>query len=76
MLGYIYRLVIGFEREHGIHPNLLFINQDHLQHLKSSFDERFSMQQIMEMLNMEVIIDRNSVHPRVCWTQVAHRKAS
>ncbi len=76
MLGYIYRLVTSFEREHGMRPNLLYINQEHLLHLKSSFDERFSMQQIMYMLKMELIIDQGSVHPHVCWTQVAQRKAS
>lgn len=76
MLAYIYRLVTGFEQEHGMHPNLLYINQDHLKHLKTSFDSRFTMNEIMEMLKMEVIIDQSSVHPHVCWTQVAYRKAS
>lgn len=76
MLGYIYRVVTGFEREHGIRPNLLYINQEHLQHLKSSFDESYSMCQIMSMLRMEVIIDPSSVHPHVCWAQAALRKAS
>lgn len=76
MLAYIYRLVTHFEKEHGMHPNLLYINQDHLQHLKSSFDARYSITEIMSILNMEVTIDQNSVHPHVCWTQVAHRAAS
>lgn len=76
MLGYIYRLVVGFEREHGMRPNLLYINPTHLQHLKSSFDERFSIGDIMDMLKLEVIIDSASVHPHVCWTQTAQRAAS
>lgn len=76
MLGYIYRLVTGFEREHGMRPNLLYINKEHLSHLKSSFDQNISIQQIMEMLKLEVIIDEGSVHPHVCWTQIAYRQAS
>ena len=76
MLSYIYRLVTCFEREHGLRPNLLYINQDHLQHLKFSFDESYSMSQIMDMFKMEVIIDPGSVHPHVCWAQVAQRRAS
>jgi len=76
MLDYIYRLVTGFEREHGMRPNLLYINPEHCKYLKSSFDEKYSMTEIMDMLNMEVIIDAGSVHPHVCWTQAAHRLAS
>ena len=76
MLGYLYRVVTGFEREHGMRPNLLYINQEHLQHLKDSFDERISISQIMNMLKMEVIVDQSSVHPHVCWAQAAQHKAS
>lgn len=76
MLAYIYRLVTSFEQEHGVHPNLLYINQDHLEHLKDAFDSRFTIYEIMSMLNMEVILDNSSVHPHVCWTQMASRIAS
>ena len=76
MLDYICRLVIGFEREHAMRPNLLYINKTHCEHLKASFDESYSMGQIMDILQMEVIIDSNSVHPHVCWTQVAQQVAS
>lgn len=76
MLGYIYRLVSGFEQEHGIHPNLLYLNRVHCEHLKSSFDESLSLGQIMEMLRMEMIVDPEIMHPHVGWTQAAHRKAS
>ncbi|MCK4707452.1 MAG: hypothetical protein KAU21_02460, partial [Gammaproteobacteria bacterium] len=71
MLDYLYRLVTGFEREHGMRPNLLYINPEHCKNLKSSFDERYSMGDIMGMLKMEVIVDVNSTHPHVCWTHAA-----
>ena len=76
MLDYIYRLVMGFEHEHGLRPNLLYINRFHSEHLKSSFDEHYTLGQIMDMLQMDVIIDSNSVHPHVCWIQAAERVAS
>jgi len=76
MLAYIYRVVTGFEREHGRRPNLLYISPEHLHHLKASFDSQYSIMQIMAMLKMEVIIDSSSVHPHVCWTQIAENKAS
>lgn len=76
MLGYIYRLIKGFEQEHGVHPNLLYLNRLHSDHLKSAFDEGYSLGQIMAMLQMEMVIDPEVMHPRVAWTHAAHRMAS
>ena len=76
MLDYLYRLVTSFEREHGMRPNLLYINPSHCEHLKASFDEKYSMSEIMEMLQMEVIIDSSCVHPHVYWRQAADKIAS
>ena len=76
MLDYIYRLVNSFEREHGIHPNLLYLNPVQSEYLKSSFDESYSLAQIMQILRMEMIIDSEIMHPHVAWVQAAHRAAS
>ena len=76
MLGHIYRLVRGFEQEHGIHPNLIYLNLEHIEYLKAAFDARYSLQQIMSMLHMEMIIDHSIVHPHVAWTHTAQRMAS
>jgi len=76
MLGYIYSLVRSFEKEHGFHPNLLYINSIHNKHLTSSFADGYSMQQIMNILGMEIIVDQEIIHPRVAWTHTAFRTAS
>lgn len=76
MLGYIYRLIKGFEQEHGIQPNLLYLNRLHCEHLKTSFDESYSLSQIMAILGMEMVLDHEVMHPRVVWAQSAHRMAS
>jgi len=76
MLGYIYRLIHGFEQEHGIQPNLLYLNHLHSEHLKAAFDENYSLGQIMTMLQMEMVIDTEVMHPRVAWAQSAQRMAS
>ena len=76
MLSHIARLIRDFELEHGMHPNLLYLNHVHREHLKSAFDERYNMGQIMQMLNMEMVIDAEIMHPHVAWTQAAHRVAS
>lgn len=76
MLSYIYRTVRDFELRHGVHPNLLYLNRLHSEHLKASFAEGFSLGQIMEALQMELIIDHDVMHPRVAWSQAAERIAS
>jgi len=75
MLNYIYRLIRDFEREHGIQPNLLYINPVHLQHLKDSLDETYDFQSIRNLLKMELIIIQDTVHPHVAWAQCAQRVA-
>lgn len=76
MLGYIYRIVRDFELKHGIHPNLLYLNRFHSEHLKDAFAEGYSICQIMDALQMELIIDHDVVHPHVAWTVTAQRIAS
>ena len=73
MLGFIYRLVREFEIEHGKRPNLLYLNPFHAAHLKASFDQNYSMTQIMNILEMELVIEQDIMHPHVAWTQVAKR---
>lgn len=75
MLSYIFRLVRNFEQEHGIHPNLLYINPEHASHLKLSLDEQFTFQRIAELLHMEMIINQDIVHPHVSWTYSAQHIA-
>lgn len=76
MLGFIYRLIREFEIEHGIRPNLLYLNQFHAAHLKASFDQSYSMTQIMDILEMELVIEHDIMHPHVAWTQTAMKVAS
>ncbi len=75
MLNFIYRLIREFEREHGIHPNLLYLSPVHAQHLKDSVDESYTMQSIRNLLHMELIVNQDIVHPHVAWAQCAQRVA-
>ncbi len=76
MLGFICRLASSFEREHGIRPNLLYLNRMHSEQLKAAFDETYSFHQITTMLDMEIIVDPEIMHPHVAWSRVAYRAAS
>lgn len=71
MLSFIMRLVSEFEREHDLRPNLLYMNDEHVRHLQQSFARRYDLAAIMRMLQMEILIDTDIVHPRVAWVQLA-----
>jgi len=74
MLSHIYRLIKNFEQEHGIHPNLLHLNRLHIEHLKAAFDVGYSLERIMNVLDMELIIEEDIMHPHVVWTTVAQTR--
>ncbi len=76
MLSFIYNLVSNFESSHGIRPNLLYLNEDHLHHLSDEFSEEYDLFQIMNMLQMEFIIDNETMHPHVAWTRIMNTKTA
>ncbi len=75
MLSYIVRLVQEFEQEHGVHPNLLYLNEQHLQHLQEGLREGNNLQRVRDILHMDIVLTRESVHPHVLWTQTAYQLA-
>lgn len=76
MLSFILRLSLEFEQENGIYPNLLYLNRFHAERLKTAFEREYTMAQILEILDMELIINNDISHPRVVWSQIAQRAAA
>ena len=76
MLSFIYNLVNNFESSHGIRPNLLHLNDSHLQHLIDGFSDDYDLVQIMDFLKLEIIIDREVIHPRVSWSRHLEKKVA
>lgn len=70
MLSFIYRLVRDFEKEHGIRPNLLYINPSHLQSLHEQLDSNEQLDRLVDLIGMEIVITREVVHPHVAWTHM------
>ena len=76
MLSFIYRLARDFEKEHGVPPNLLYLNPTHLQFLRTQLDNEQQMDNIVKLLGMEVMVSSEVVHPHVVWTHLPwHRQA-
>ena len=76
MLSFIYRLISDFEKEHGIHPNLLYLNPTHLQFLRSQLKSETQLDDIVRLLEMEIMVTGEVIHPHVVWTHLPwQRKA-
>ncbi|MCW9029275.1 MAG: hypothetical protein OQJ80_10115 [Kangiella sp.] len=76
MLSFIYRLSRDFEKEHGIHPNLLYLNPEHLKFLREQLDNEAQLDNIVKLLGMEIMITSEVIHPHVVWTHLPwQRKA-
>lgn len=75
MISYLLRIIDEFKREHGYQPNLLYLNEFHLNHLKAGFADDTTMAVLCELFQMELIVDREVIHPHVAWTHTAEKLA-
>jgi hypothetical protein len=74
MLSFIYRLIRNFEKEHGFTPNLLYLNQFHLEMLRTQLDRKIDGSDLAHLLDMEIIISQDAVHPHVEWHTMQGRR--
>lgn len=74
MLSFIYRLVHDFEKEHGLHPNLLYLNQVHLSVLREQMGSNIRLDELVGLLGMEIIITQEAIHPHVAWVQLGWQR--
>lgn len=76
MLSFIYRLVRDFEVEHGMKPNVLYLNDEHFERLREDFYDPDDIKAIVERLDMELVIDHTAVHPRLARLESSYRRAA
>lgn len=74
MLSFIYRLVRNFEKEHGVAPNLLSLNQAHLSALCEEMKTSLKLDELVGLLGLEIIISQEAIHPHVSWVQPAWQR--
>ena len=67
MLSFLYRLVEHYHREHGLHPNLLYLSQWHYRKLLDSLPEMKDQEDVSRFLMMQIVISPEAVHPYVAW---------
>ncbi len=74
MLSCIYYLTTYFEKRHQVRPNLLYFHPDHVSQLRKSFSNPENLGRILNMLQMELIIDHEVVHPHAGWSPAVERR--
>jgi hypothetical protein len=67
MLSFLYRLVENYHREHGLHPNLLYMNLWHYQKLVECLPGMERREDVTRFLMIEIVISPEVVHPCVAW---------
>ena len=75
MLSHIYRIACHFEQVHGYRANLLYINRIHYYHLTQQLNN-FDLDQTRQLLQMELIITDDAIHPHVAAVRLQQQKAS
>jgi hypothetical protein len=67
MLSFLYRLIEHYHREHGLHPNLLYLHPMHYQKLLECLPEMENQEEVSRFLTMQIIINPEAMHPYVAW---------
>jgi len=75
MLSFIVRLCNSFRREHGFAPNVLYLNAEHYEQLRSQLDESSDYEMLRARLGMDIMVSEDVLHPRVGWITGASRLA-
>jgi hypothetical protein len=76
MLSFLFRLIRTFRNEHGVAPNVLYMNDFHYQKLRESLPEMPSYEQLARFLNLEIVISAEAVHPHVASVNPARRSSA
>jgi len=76
MLSFIYRMMREFELEHGMKPNVLHLSNEHFNRLRADFLDPSNIEAIINRLDMEIVIEKNSAHPHLSWMESSYRKAA
>ena len=76
MLSYIYQIASRFERNHGVAPTLLYLNQRQYSQLREDMTGIPDLQGVASLLGMEIVISEETIHPRVAWSAINWRAAT
>jgi hypothetical protein len=75
MLSFIYHIAHEFEQNHGLRPNMVYLNREQFTHLHEELASIRNLDTMARLLGMEIVLSPESTHPRVTWSSVDWRTA-
>jgi len=76
MLSFIYQIMREFEVEHGIKANVLYLNNEQFDRLRQDFSEPDDIDAIISRLDMELVIDKSTLHPHLSHHSTSYRQVA
>ena len=70
MLSHIIRIAEEYRSQHGVNPNLIYLNNIHLNILKLELGNPEDIHLVMHDLGIEVYLDQSKTHPSMGNNQV------
>ncbi len=70
MLSFIYQLARRFELKHGFAPNLIRLNYEQFEHLRTELADIDGLDNLSRVLGMEIVLKSDQPHPSVSWSEV------
>ena len=76
MLSYLYQLICGFRRDHGILPNVLYVTRDQYHQLARDLPAFHTHDALCGFLALDVLVAADVAHPHVAWVRSAARRVA
>jgi hypothetical protein len=73
MLSFLYRLIRGFQREHGFPPNVVYLSPEHYRALRDNVPT-LTHERLEGFLRVHVVLEPDALHPHVAWHEPAHQR--
>ena len=70
MLSYIIRIAEEYRSLHGVYPNLIYLNNIHLNILKLELGNPEDIHLVMSELGIEINLNQSKIHPSMGNNQI------
>lgn len=71
MLSHIVTLVDSYERNHGIRPNLVYMNETHYSYLREELPFVRDHNDVVAILGVDIALNDEALHPQAATVRFA-----
>jgi hypothetical protein len=63
MLDYLYHSAINYQKQHGIMPNLIYLNGQHLQSVQIQLQKHHELANLLNTFKIKIVLSPTLSHP-------------